>query len=127
VNAFLAAMNENYAAWMSFVRARGVGDHVEEDARAQLDTFRKGFDQIPNSGGLPCLLRTSDHARMLWFCLRVMRVLVTDHALPDSRNQGVLEISRFLRRLFPSVRGFSDYAVRGHPVAFLLLGIKSAS
>ncbi len=47
VNAFLAAMNENNAAWMSFVRARGVGDHVEEDARAQLDTFRKGFHQIP--------------------------------------------------------------------------------
>jgi len=47
VNAFLAAMNENNAAWMSFVRARGVGDHFEEDARAQLDTFRKGFDQIP--------------------------------------------------------------------------------
>ena len=46
VNAFLAAMNENNPAWMSFVRARGVGDHVEEDARAQLDTFRKGFDQI---------------------------------------------------------------------------------
>ena len=46
VNAFLAAMHENNAAWMSFVRARGVGDHVEEDARAQLDTFRQGFDQI---------------------------------------------------------------------------------
>ena len=47
VNAFLAAMNKNNPAWMSFVRARGVGDHVEEDASAQLDTFRKGFDQIP--------------------------------------------------------------------------------
>ena len=46
VNVFLAAMNENNAAWISFVRARGVGDHVEEDARAQLDTFRQGFDQI---------------------------------------------------------------------------------
>jgi hypothetical protein len=25
--------------------ARGVGDYVEEDARAQIDTFRQGFDQ----------------------------------------------------------------------------------
>jgi predicted nucleotidyltransferase len=48
VTAFLAAMNENNPAWMFFVRARGVGDHVEEDARAQLDAFRKGFEQIPN-------------------------------------------------------------------------------
>jgi predicted nucleotidyltransferase len=48
VNAFLAAMNENNPAWMSFVRARGVGDHVEEDARAQLDAFRKAFEQIPH-------------------------------------------------------------------------------
>jgi len=46
VSAFLAAMNENNPAWMSFVRARGVGDHVEEDARAQLDAFRKGFEPI---------------------------------------------------------------------------------
>ena len=29
---------------MSFVQARGVGDHVEEDARAQLGAFRQGFD-----------------------------------------------------------------------------------
>ena len=43
VNAFLAAMNENNPAWMSFVRARGVGDHVEEDARAQLGAFHQGF------------------------------------------------------------------------------------
>jgi len=43
VNAFLAAMNENNPAWMSFVRARGVGDHVEEDARAQLGAFQQGF------------------------------------------------------------------------------------
>jgi predicted nucleotidyltransferase len=48
LNAFLAAMNENNPAWMSFVRARGVGDHVEEDARAQLDAFRKAFEQIPH-------------------------------------------------------------------------------
>jgi len=89
-----------------------------------LDTFRKGFDQI---GGLPCWLRTSDHARLLSFCLRAMHVLVIDHALPDSRNQGVLGISRFLCMLFLSVRGSSDYAVRGHRVAFLLLGMKSAS
>ncbi|MGA8440380.1 MAG: hypothetical protein WB762_29640 [Candidatus Sulfotelmatobacter sp.] len=47
VNAFLAAMNEDNPAWMSFVRARGVGDHVEEDARAQLDAFREGFDHTP--------------------------------------------------------------------------------
>ncbi|HVR26493.1 MAG TPA: hypothetical protein VMU26_24590 [Candidatus Polarisedimenticolia bacterium] len=47
VNAFLAAMNEDNPAWMSFVRPRGVGDRIEQDARAQLDTFRKGFDQIP--------------------------------------------------------------------------------
>jgi predicted nucleotidyltransferase len=47
VNAFLAAMSENHPAWMSFVRARGVGEHVEEDARAQLDAFRRGFEQIP--------------------------------------------------------------------------------
>jgi hypothetical protein len=38
------ALDENNPAWMSFVRARSVGDHVEEDARAQLDTFRQGFD-----------------------------------------------------------------------------------
>jgi predicted nucleotidyltransferase len=48
VNAFLAAMNENNPAWMSFVCAKGVGDHVEEDARAQLDAFRKAFEQIPH-------------------------------------------------------------------------------
>jgi predicted nucleotidyltransferase len=48
VNAFIVAMNENNPAWMAFVRARGVGDHAEEDARAQLDAFRKGFGQIPH-------------------------------------------------------------------------------
>ena len=37
VYAFLAAMNENNPALMFFVRARGVGDHVEEDASAPLD------------------------------------------------------------------------------------------
>ena len=40
---FFDAMNEVNPAWMAFVRARGVGDHVEEDARAQIDTFRQGF------------------------------------------------------------------------------------
>src|SRR6202161_1517087 len=45
VHTFLEAMNEANPAWMAFVRARGVGDHVEEDARAQLDTFRRGFDR----------------------------------------------------------------------------------
>jgi hypothetical protein len=44
VHAFLDAMHEDNPAWMSFVRVRGVGDHVEEDARAQLDVFRRGFD-----------------------------------------------------------------------------------
>jgi hypothetical protein len=38
-----------------------------------------------------------------------------------------LEISQFLCMFFLSVRGFSDYAGRGHRVAFLLLGMKSAS
>src|SRR5580658_9010110 len=38
---FLDAMNEVNPAWMAFVRARGVGDHVEEDARAQIDTSDK--------------------------------------------------------------------------------------
>lgn len=45
VYAFLDAMNEANPAWMAFVRARGVGAHVEEDARAQVDTFRRGFDR----------------------------------------------------------------------------------
>jgi predicted nucleotidyltransferase len=44
VHAFLDAMDEDNPAWMAFVQARGVGDHVEEDARRQLDTFRRGFD-----------------------------------------------------------------------------------
>jgi len=44
VRGFLDAMDEANPAWMSFVRARGVGDHIEEDARGQLDTFRRGFD-----------------------------------------------------------------------------------
>jgi len=41
---FLEQMNEENPAWMAFVRARGVGDHVEEDARKHLDTFRRGFE-----------------------------------------------------------------------------------
>ena len=45
VYTFLEAMSEANPAWMEFVRARGVGDHVEEDARAQLDTFRRAFDR----------------------------------------------------------------------------------
>lgn len=44
VHSFLEAMTEDSPTWMTFVRARGVGDHVEEDARKQLDTFRRGFD-----------------------------------------------------------------------------------
>lgn len=43
VNAFLAAMNENNPGWLSFVRAGGAGDHLEEDARAQLVAFEWGF------------------------------------------------------------------------------------
>jgi predicted nucleotidyltransferase len=43
VKDFLAAMDEDNPAWMSFVRARGVGDHVEEDARSQLGAFHQGF------------------------------------------------------------------------------------
>src|ERR1035438_2820197 len=78
-----------------------------------LTPSEKGLTGFPNSGGLPCLLRTSDRARRLSFCLRAMHGLVIDHALPDSRNQGVLEISRFLCMLFLSLRGFSDYAGRG--------------
>jgi len=49
VRAFLEAMDEDNPAWMSFVRARGVGDHVEEDARAQLDAFNQGFDSTPKT------------------------------------------------------------------------------
>ena len=45
VHSFLEAMTEDNPTWMIFVRARGVGDHVEEDARKQLDTFRRGFDE----------------------------------------------------------------------------------
>jgi len=45
VHAFLEAMNEANPAWMAFVRARGVGDHAEEDARTQIDTFRQGFER----------------------------------------------------------------------------------
>lgn len=44
VHEFLDAMNEEKPVWMVFVRARGVGDNVEEDAGKQLDTFRRGFD-----------------------------------------------------------------------------------
>jgi hypothetical protein len=61
------------------------------------------------------------------FAFEPMHGLVIDHALPDSRNQGLLEISRFLCMLFLSLSGFSDYEGRGHRVAFLLLGMKSTS
>ena len=44
VHGFLEEMNDENPGWMAFVRARGVGDHVEEDARKQLDTFRRGFE-----------------------------------------------------------------------------------
>jgi predicted nucleotidyltransferase len=44
VHSFLEAMTEHSPTWMTFVRARGVGDHVQEDARKQLVTFRRGFD-----------------------------------------------------------------------------------
>ena len=45
VDAFLADMDEENPGWMPFVRARGVGDHVEEDAKAQLQSFRRGFER----------------------------------------------------------------------------------
>jgi predicted nucleotidyltransferase len=44
VHSFLEAMTEDNPTWMTFVRARGVGDHVEDDTREQLRTFRRGFD-----------------------------------------------------------------------------------
>jgi predicted nucleotidyltransferase len=44
VHEFLEAMNEDNPAWIALVRARGVGNNVEEDARKQLETFRRGFD-----------------------------------------------------------------------------------
>ena len=44
VRAFLDSMKEDSPAWIAFVRARGVGGHVEDDARKQLESFRKGFD-----------------------------------------------------------------------------------
>ncbi len=44
VHAFLEAIHEDNPRWMAFVRAKGVGDHVEEDAKKQLDAFRQGFD-----------------------------------------------------------------------------------
>lgn len=44
VHSFLEAMTEDNPTWMRFVRARGVGDHVEDDTREQLRTFRRGFD-----------------------------------------------------------------------------------
>jgi len=49
VRAFLAAMNEDNPAWMSFVRARGVGDQIDEDARDQLKTLRRGFEENAKS------------------------------------------------------------------------------
>ena len=45
VHSFLETMTEDKPTWMTFVRARGFGDHVEEDARKQLDAFRRGFDR----------------------------------------------------------------------------------
>jgi len=38
-----ASMNEDKPAWMSFVRARSVGHHADEDARVQLAAFQQGF------------------------------------------------------------------------------------
>jgi predicted nucleotidyltransferase len=46
VHAFLETMDEDNPRWMAFVRAKGVGDHLEEDARKQLGAFRQGFDRI---------------------------------------------------------------------------------
>lgn len=44
VRAFLDSMKEDSPPWIAFVQARGFGDHVEDDARKQLESFRKGFD-----------------------------------------------------------------------------------
>ena len=44
VHTFLETVTEDKPTWMTFVRARGVGDHVEEDAGRQLEAFRHGFD-----------------------------------------------------------------------------------
>lgn len=43
VNEFLQALEEKPPRWMAFVRARGMGDSLEEDARAQIETFKSGF------------------------------------------------------------------------------------
>jgi len=43
VRAFVVSMNEDNPSWMYFVRARGVGHRVEEDARVQLAAFQQGF------------------------------------------------------------------------------------
>jgi len=45
VHSFFDTMTEDNPTWMIFVRARGVGDHVEEDARMQLEAFRLRFDR----------------------------------------------------------------------------------
>ena len=44
VSCFLEAMHQDGPSWIAFVRARGFGDHREEDARAQLDAFALGFN-----------------------------------------------------------------------------------
>lgn len=44
VHTFLETLTKDNPTWMTFVRARGVGDHVEEDARKQLEVFRRGFN-----------------------------------------------------------------------------------
>ena len=50
VHALPNAMDRANPAWMSFVRARGLGEHVEEDARAQLDTFTPGLTATQDDG-----------------------------------------------------------------------------
>jgi predicted nucleotidyltransferase len=44
VNRFFSAIDDAKPGWMSFVRARSLGDHAEEDARAELKAFKQGFD-----------------------------------------------------------------------------------
>jgi hypothetical protein len=61
VHGFLAEMNEEHPAWMAFVPARGVGDHVEEDARKQLDTFRRGFEADREPRAHSACRRPDDH------------------------------------------------------------------
>ena len=43
VRSFLETMTADNPTWMTFVRARGVGDHVEEDARKAVGRLSTGI------------------------------------------------------------------------------------